>query len=1138
MNFAQLSVRKPVLVTMLILAFIVIGAFSYLELSVDLFPEVEFPMITIQTVYPGAGPAEIENLITKKIEEEISTISGIKHMRSSSLENLSIIMVEFELEKDVDVAATDVRDKVNILIPELPEDAEDPSVLKFDIGALPVMSLAVSGPYPDEDLYRIADNVIKDELSRIEGVGQIDIVGKREREIVIGVNRDRLRAHNLSITQIVQAIAGENLELPSGHITELQKEYPIRVTGEFENINDLEDIHIYADNNPAVRLIDVADVTDTFAEQRERARYNNTKCIGISLIKRADANVVQVAADIESTLEQLRTRMPDGVNIDVAEDRSEFIEHAISELINNMGIGILLTAVLLFLFLHTWQGTVVAAIAMPTSIVATFTLFRFAGFTMNLMSLMGLAISIGVLVTNSIVVLENIIRHIQMGEDAATAAERGTREIALAVAASTLTNIVVFTPIAFMGGIIGQFFLQFGLAVTFATIFSLLVSFTLTPMLSAKFFQHTSGKSRVLDLLTVVSIIGLATIIITGAAVLAGKIILYDSWGLELILPLTAGLSLSLWIGYKLLHTSYDRLEYFRIYRILKVLILGIIGALGTGILFLILMTLFNTGAALVLCFLLGIIILANYRWSILQTFADWWDRMWEEFSRDYRRGLAWVLDHEVQFLSIVFFVFITVMSLGKFIGAEFITMGDQGRFSVNVEMPAGSTLEQTDKTLYLIESIIREQPEVVSVYTEAGRPGGWQAMYLRGVHVGNVKVELVSRFERDQSVKEFMERMRQALAVVPSADITMFEEGAGGGGEPDIQIEVTGPDLEILQEIAGQVEQITKNTNGATDVLSSWRLGVPEIKLIPDRQKLADHQLSVAEIALMMRTAIEGQVASEYRVGNEEYDIRVRYADTFTDHWEQIKAIRVKSGPSYIPLVDLVTITESRGPAVINRKNKKRLITIYATAANRSVGDIVTDIQNQTAQMDMPQGYGVFFAGQAESQAESFAELLKSFGLAIILTYIVLAAILESFIHPFTILMTVPLALIGVFIALIMSGKTFSIFSIMAIIMLVGIAVNNAILLIDYTRILRREGMDLKTALLNAGTTRLRAILMTNLATVISMIPLALELGEGSGIRSPIAIVSIGGLVSTTLLSLFVIPVLYHNIERIIAKR
>ena len=1010
MFLSNASIRRPVAMSMGVLSLVVLGLFSYFGLPVDLMPDVEFPVVTVRTIYPGAGPSEIETLITEPIEEEVTSIAGVKHVTSTSMEAVSVVVVEFDIGTSVDVAAMDVKDKVEAIRLFLPEDIEPPTVQKFDIRAMPIMDLAISSTRPLEEVYELTEDVIKLRLSAVEGLASVEIVGGKEREIVVGVRRDRLSAYGLTIADVLRGIAQQNMEIPGGRITEGRREYSLRLAGRFHSVREIEDLQFVLPNAGLVKLTDLADVVDTFEEQRELARFNGRTSVGVSLIKRPDANTVQVADRVRRALDVLTRTLPEDVHIDIARDRSMFIRQAIQDVIGNLLIGILLTAGVLYLFLHTWRGTVIAAVAMPTSIVATFILLRFAGFTINFMTLMGLAISVGVLVTNSIVVLENIQRYADSGREPRSAAEIGTSEVGVAVLASTLTNVVVFMPIAFMAGIVGQFFKQFGLTVTFATMFSLLVSFTLTPMLASRLIRTGTARTR------------------------RG--------------PLA-------WL-------------------------------------------------------------------------AATWDRFYDDLALDYRNALRWTVDHRMIVVILVIFLFVGSLYIGgKYLGSEFFPQADQGSLSVTLEMPAGTSVARTDRALRRVEQVVSGIPEVESVYTVLGKTRG---RTVQGVHLGELVVQL--RDERTRSTDEVTNALRPLLSDIPAADIVVTPVSPFGGGGAGLQIEITGEQMDRLMDLSEQLKGIVGETPGAVDVASDWEIGKPEVKFLPKRDQLASYALSVSDLATALRMSIEGHVASKYRVGDKEYDIRVRLRDEDRASVDRTRELLLRKRGFSVPITQVASIERGAGPTQISRKDRRRMITVTANIASGSLGQVQGQIARRIREMDLPPGYAIHFGGQSEMMAESFASILQALILAIILTYMVLAGILESYIHPFTIMLTLPLGLIGVILALLITGNTISIFSLMAMVMLVGIVVNNAILLIDYINVIRKSGVDLRTAILEACPVRLRPILMTNAAIVLGMLPLALGLGKGAESRAPMAIVSIGGVIVSATLTLFLIPTLYAAFE------
>jgi len=1019
----------------------------------------------------------------------------------------------------------------------LPEDAEDPVVLKFDIGALSVMDLAVSGDRPLDEIYEITDDVIKPELMKIQGLASINIIGGKEREIQIRLRREMMRSQDVDIMDVVMCLAAENLNIPSGHIAENRKEYNIRVSGEFTSVGDISNIIMSTNGGRNVRLRDVAYVVDDFREQRKLTRYEGAPSVGVSLLKRSDANVVKVVDEVRNNLDRIKALLPEDMEIHVASDNSTFIRQSIAEVVNNMGIGIILTGLILFLFLHTWQATIIAATAMPASIIATFILIRFAGFTLNFMTLLGLAVTVGVLVTNSIVVLENIIRYTRKEKDIKDASIKGTTEIAAAVGASTLTNIVVFTPIAFMGGIVGQFFYAFGLTVAFATIFSLVVSFTLTPMLASKLFEEKKTKGYGFDLFALGVLTFILSVIALAAAAFTGNMLAQSLGAAGMIVSILIGLGVSGIIGRALFRYPLPQLKRMAVYRIWRYMLKALIYLAGLVVSFILFRYLFGAVTGIVVNGVFIAIILLNIRFAILSKFGRLWDKYYDKLALDYRNTLDRALDRQGLVVFSVITIFAVSLFLVRYVGSEFTPKADMGYVQIVIEMPPGTNMNQTDNTLSRVEHILETIPEIESYYAVLGEAPGTFIGKNIGIQYSEITIKLVPRSERTISSRDMIEILKRRFTGIPTADITMRERSAMGGEAAALQIEITGDDLDALNRTAEQVMAVADGVPGTVDVRSSSREGVPEIQILPDRTKMADYGVSLATLAGVLRANIDGNVATKYRVGNKEYDIRVQLDKSYIQFADQVRNITVKKNDQYIPITELAAVTESEGPTSVLRKNKQRLVIVSMDIVNRSLGDIVNDIKAQTDLLDLQSGTAINFGGQAEIQQESFGELLKALVLAIVLAFIVLAAIMESYIHPFIIMMTLPLALIGVILSLVITGKSLSIISLMAVVMLVGIVVNNGILLIDYMQKLRKGGMNLREAILEAASVRLRPIIMTNMATVFSMIPLALELGEGSEIRSPMAIVSIGALITSTIFTLFIIPLLYNVIETLREK-
>ncbi|NIM21818.1 MAG: AcrB/AcrD/AcrF family protein [Candidatus Latescibacteria bacterium] len=1019
-----MAVRKPVLTTMIVLAFVVLGIFSWQRLVIDLLPEIEFPFVTITTIYPGAGPGEVETQITKRLEDEVSTISDTKSLESISRENLSFVIIEFELGVDADIKAIEVKDKVDAIQMDLPEDAEPSAVVKFDINAFPIIELAISSPRPLDEVYQTTKDVIKDYLSRVGGVASIDIIGGRQREIQVAVDKKLLKAYGLSLHEIVASIAAENVNIPTGRITEERKEYTLRLLGEFENLEQLRRVRIPLENG-SIPLESVAEIIDGFRDQRDLARFNRTPTVAVQIQKRSGANTVEVSDGIYAAIEDLKNILPEDYRIDIASDSSEFIKDAVKDVTQNIFIGIFLTTILLYLFLHTFRVTLVAAVAMPTSVIATFLLIDFAGFTLNILTLMALGITVGILVTNSIVVLENIIRHLQTGKPAPEASIEGTTEISLAVVASTLTNTVVFTPIAFMSGIVGRFFYQFGLTVVFATLFSLLVSFTLTPLLASIFLASRKMGDMASD---------------------------------------------------------------------------GPSGASST------------TGGA--------------RRPGLKKRFETSWNRFYSAVAVLYQGSLERALNRRVRVLAAATLLFFfSLFMMGK-VGGEFMPTMDEGYLTIAIEMPAGSSLEETDQVLGEVEEILSKDPETVSILVSIGGPN-------KGVEDGTVILEIVEKSKRDRGILEYANYLRSKLASIPDAKVRVtVGSGGGGGDEGDISLELTGSDLDVLKRLSEEVYDSVATVRGLAGLKSSIEAEKPELIFFPDRKELDRFGISSAALAMALRTGYEGEVASLYREHDEEYDIRVRYREAERRNRSSFYSTEVRTGDYDVPISQLGSVVPATSQREILRLERQKLVRIDADVASGTLSELVGQIQEKLEDVELPPGYRIDYGGVYEYQQESFASIFTALVLAIILTYMALAGILESFIHPFTVMMTLPLGLVGMALALFITGKTINIFSLMALVMLVGIVVNNAILLLDYTSILRGRGLSRREALLEACPVRLRPIIIANLAIAIGMLPQALG-GAGSEFRAVMAIVTMGGVLVSAVFTLYVIPVMYDILDQ-----
>ncbi len=1017
----RLAVQRPVLSTMMVVVFVVLGMFSFISLRMELFPDIEFPVVTVITPYPGAGPAEVETQITEPIEEAIASLANIDEIRSFSQDNLSMVIVIFDLEVSSDQAALDVRDQIEAVRGVLPAGAEPPMVQRFDIGAMPIMSLALAGPQGVDALYELADDLVRDRLSRVDGVAQVSIVGGREREVEVLVQPELLTAYGITLGEVVDLIRAENLRVPGGQLRSPAAAVPVRVVGEFESIVEVEALRLFLPTGESIRLGDIATIQDGFERLDQIARLDGAPAVSISIQQTSGANTIETAAGVRAELEAIRQDLlPPGAVIEVVRDASDFIQSSVTDVLVNMLVGIVLTAAVLFFFLHSWRSTIIAALAMPATVISTFLLMDLLGFTLNVMTLMALGITVGILVTNTIVVLENIYRHLDRGSDPRKAAEDGTTEIGVAVAASTLTNIVVFTPIAFMEGIMGQFFYAFGLTVVFATVFSIFISFTLAPLLAARLLR--SGES-----------------------------------------------------DHERSHGPFAPLWR---------------------------------------------------RWD--QAYAGVEDR--------YRAGLGWALDRPrngwLTIGGIVTAGIVVLIISASFVGADFIPSGDENAAQVTMELPPGTAIERTSEMAAEAERRILAMAGVASMLTTIA--AGEDAFMAGG---GATRAEILVTFDDDASPETGIREIRQSLAGLPDTRVTVIATdpaGVGPGGQAPIQMDIVGPDYAVLEDLAARVELVLSRLPELSDVVNTMDEPRTELVFRPDRGALADHGLTVAQVGNVVRASIDGALAGVYRgeVGRE-LEIRVVLQDEARQRPDQLGALEMRTHNGTVPLASLGTWREEVAPGSIQRTDRQRAIRLDAQLGAADLAGAVAAINRAMDGVQVPPDYTWSIGGEFEAFEDALGAMLIALLMAIVLTYIILAMILESFIHPFTIMLTLPLGAVGAFLGLFLAGQSMNLFSMMAIIMLVGIVVNNAILILDYAAQLRREGRTVIDALLTAAPARLRPIIMSNVAIAVALVPQAVAPGDGAAFRAPMAVVTIGGVLVAAIFTLFLIPVIYTKLDR-----
>ncbi|HWR82548.1 MAG TPA: efflux RND transporter permease subunit [Candidatus Deferrimicrobium sp.] len=1028
MKLAELSIKRPVFATMMVGALLVLGAFSYTELSVDLWPEIDFPIATIVTVYPGASAESMESDVTKKIEDAVNEVSGVRHITSQSREGFSLVIIEFELERKGIEATQDVREKVAGIRADLPDDIEEPIVSQFDPGAMPILSVAVAGERPPREVTELVKNVVKKRLESVPGAGSVVVIGEQEREILLALDLDKMESYRVTVMDVQRAVAAANLEVPGGRVDEASREYVIRTAGRLTDVDSFRDIIVKNKNGSPIYLKDMATVSDTVKEQRSLSRYNGQPAVALNIIKQSGANTVEVAHRAKQVLAEVLKEMPPDIRIDVVDDNSRFIEDSIHEILFNIRFGTLLAVLVIFLFLLNIRPTIITGLAIPVSFIATFTLMKALGFTLNMMTLMGLSLAVGILIDDAIVVIENIYRHMSQGKSARAAALDATKEIGLAVVATTFSIVVVFVPIAFMSGIVGRFFYQFGMCVAFAVVISLFIAFTLTPMLSSRFLEETASRQRH-----------------------AG------AWG--------------------------------------------------------------------------ALVRFWSTVWRPIEKVLGLWNFMFEAMKLRYEKLLAGALRMRWLVVLVATLAFGLAFLLARFVGTEFMPQTDQAKLAVEIDTPPGTNLAQTSRRFSEVEQIIGRLPEVTAVYTTIGAGNN-------PVTRGRILVKLTAREQRTHSALELMDSVRMLLREVPGIKYSVGRGEGEGGSEKPIEISIRGDDIEELTRITHQVQAISREVVGTTDVDNTLEEGKPEVRIEVDRRLASDLDLNLGEAAMTIRSLVEGDVVTRYREGDEEYDVRLRLDEADRSSKDDLGRILIRSnrdapdgGTLLIPLDRVARLTTTSAIGQYNRFDRQREVRVNANVLSSAfAGSVTALIEAQTGQLELPPGYRVLPVGLAEIQKESFGNIFKALVLSVIFIYLLLASLYESFIDPFSIMVSLPLSLVGAVMGLV--GSSFSIVSLIGIVLLMGLVTKNAILLIDFVKQQRQQGVSRFDAILKAGPIRLRPILMTTFAMVFGMLPLALGIGPGAEIRAPMARAAIGGIISSTLLTLVMVPVVYTLIE------
>ncbi|MEW6326568.1 MAG: efflux RND transporter permease subunit [Thermodesulfobacteriota bacterium] len=1023
MWLADTSIKRPVFATMVIMALVIFGVVTYPDIGVDLFPKVDFPIVNITTTLQGASPEIMDVDVTDKIEEAINTINGVKTITSTSTEGRSTVIVEFVLERDIDLAVQDVREKISIIRGKLPTDIDEPVIEKVDPDATPVMWLGLSGEKSVRDLSTYADEVLKEQLQKISGVGAIRTAGLRLRQVRVWLDSDKLSAYGITAHDVLTSLQRENIELPGGRIESHTKEYSVKVKGEFRSPQEFNDLIVGYYKGAPIRLRDIGRAEDGMEEKRSIARFNGIPAVGLGIQKQSGTNTVEVIDRIKKELVNIRKALPPGMKLEISFDQSDFIKRSINEVQHHLIYGGIFAALAVLLFLKSLRITLISALAIPTSIIATFAVMKLSNFTFNNMSMLALSLSVGILIDDAIIVIENIHRHIEEGMAPREAASFATSEIGLAVMATTLAIVAIFLPVAFMKGIIGRFFLQFALTVVFAVMISLFVSFTLTPMMASRYLR--SQKSVV------------------------------GSQSNSPLPPLLKG---------------------------------------GKG--------------------------------GLFTKVSDGFEKWYKKTEGLYRELLRVALNHRALVIILATGIFISSLLITRFLGKEFIPPEDQSRFMVRVEAPIDYSVDEIDKMFKEAEDYIRSIPEVKTAFYAQGLVGG-------EVNKGVMFISLKPRAEREKSQEQIKAEVRRRFARIPGLQGTAEDISLIGGEQRmvPIQYSIRGRDLSSLETYTRQIVGEFSKLPGIVDVDTSLETGKPELKVFIDRDKAADLGVGVATVAEAVNFLIGGEVdVTKFKdeTRGRRYDVRARLIPTDRTDPGDIGRLYVRSKDGrLVEISNVVNIQEAGGPSIINRVDRQRAITLFANLEGKPLGQAMGELDAISAKV-LPSDYSARYKGMAETMGESFQYLMFALVLGIILAYMILASQFESFIHPFTILLSMPFSFIGAFGALLITGKTLNIFSFIGLILLMGLVKKNAILLVDYTNTLRERGMERREALLQAGPVRLRPILMTTVAMVFGMMPIAIGIGEGAETRAPMAIATIGGLLTSLFLTLVVVPVAY----------
>ena len=1006
MFITNISIKRPVFITVIIMVFLLVGFMSYRGLNINDMPQADFPYVTVTITQHGVAPDQMETNVAKKVEESIGQISGVKHVTTYISEGVCNVVVEFPLEMSPDVAAQEVRDKVTSIRQSLPDDIDEPIIAKLDVMAQPITSLAVTGTMDNRVISKLVDDVITKSLYTVKGVGSVKVYGKQEREIKIKLDLEKLAAYGLSPVELVSGVQNGNLEIPGGKVTDGQSEISLRTDNKVKSLEDFYNITVGTRSGREIKVRDVAVVSDGTKDPDSISYYDGKEAIGIDISKQSGSNTVLVADNVKKQLELIKGFLPPGIDIAVVADNSVSIRDSVDEVVKTIYEGCILAVIIVFIFLGEWESTLISGLSLPTSIITTFIAMRVMNFSLNTMSLMALSLAVGLLVDDAIVVIENIVRHLHMGKPPLQAAREGTSEIGLAVLATTLAVVAVFVPIGMVSGIIGKFFIEFGFTVAFSMLVSLLISLTLVPMMSSRLLKAERKTKKT-------------------------------------------------FVGH----------------------------------------------------------------------FLDWFNDKFDLLATSYSKVLKVVLNHRFKTLIFTVVLFVASIMLVPMLGFSFVPTTDTGTITISAATDSGLTLQAGGEKAKEIEERLKKYPEITHLYTTVGSDKI------------SIRVKLTEKQEREKSSKQIASAIREDLRGVPGIELVV--QGSEGAAEgKDVSFVIQGTDPETLQAFAQKAKKIMSQDPQAKDVAINLKTGKTEAKLEVDRDKVTDLGVNTALAAETIRALFDGIDAGKFEYAGDRYNVRVSLKDDQRKSLDNLDGLYVNgsndpSNPKLIPLANITKKVLSTSFATITRYDRLRQVELGANVEGIAVGDFLTKYKEKfQKEIEIPKGIIVQQGGMNEMMMEGFTNLVIALLMGILFMYLVMTMQFESFLDPIAIMFSLPMALIGAVLGLFIGGSELSILSLIGIILLMGLVAKNGILLIDFTKQRRNDGLGAKEALIEAGSVRLRPILMTSMAMIFSMIPVVIGTGGGSEMRAPMGHTVIGGLITSTLLTLFIVPVVYSLLD------